>query len=98
MIYRIVKLHFQLDKVESFLALFDQVVTKVNKQSGCIEMFMTQDINNPEIFITHSKWESEIHLNNYRDSELFSIIWPTIKPWFEKKAEAWSMELITNSQ
>ncbi len=94
MIYRVVKLHFQTEKIQDFLGLFDQVVSKVNKQPGCIEMYMTQDINNPEIFITHSKWESEIDLNNYRDSELFLNIWPTIKPWFEKKAEAWSMSLI----
>ncbi len=96
MIYRIVKLHFQPEKIEDFLILFDQVALNVNNQPGCIEMFMTQDIHNPQIFITHSKWESENDLNNYRDSELFAIIWPTIKPWFEKKTEAWSMNLIDN--
>lgn len=94
MIYRIVKLHFQTDKVESFLTLFDQVVAKVNNQNGCVEMYMTQDVKNPEIFITHSKWESIDDLNNYRNSELFQNIWPKIKPWFEKKAEAWSMNLV----
>ena len=50
MIYRVVKLHFQKEKIQDFLDLFDQVVTKVNNQPGCIEMFMTQDIKNPEIF------------------------------------------------
>lgn len=94
MIYRIVKLHFHKDKVTNFLELFDQVVSKVNKQPGCIEMYMTQDVNNAGIFITHSKWESIEDLNNYRDSELFATIWPTIKPWFEQKAEAWSMNII----
>ncbi len=96
MIYRIVKLHFQTNKIGSFLELFNEVVTKVNKQPGCIEMFMTQDIHNPAVFITHSKWETENDLNNYRNSELFKAIWPTIKPWFELKAEAWSMQLVTN--
>ena len=96
MIYRIVKLHFQTTKTECFLELFNQVVTKVNKQPGCIEMFMVQDIHNPAIFITHSKWEKEEDLNNYRNSKLFKVIWPTIKPWFEVKAEAWSMQLVTN--
>ena len=38
----------------------------------------------------------EEDLNNYRNSELFKTIWPTIKPWFEVKAEAWSMQLVTN--
>ncbi len=94
MIYRIVKLHFQADKVADFLALFDQVVTKVNKQPGCIEMYMLQDLYNPAIFITHSRWEKEEDLNTYRNSELFQTIWPTIKPWFKEKAEAWSMDKI----
>ena len=40
--------------------------------------------------------EKEEDLNNYRNSELFKTIWPTIKPWFEVKAEAWSMHLVTN--
>jgi quinol monooxygenase YgiN len=92
MITRIVKLHFQEEKVTDFLALFDQVVTKVNGFSGCQKMYMLRDINNQCIFITHSLWDSEQDLNNYRDSELFQSIWPTIKPWFAEKPQAWSLD------
>lgn len=91
MITRIVKLHFQEDKVSDFLALFDQVVTKVNAYPGCQQMYMLRDIHTPSIFITHSIWDSENDLNAYRDSELFQSIWPTIKPWFAEKAQAWSL-------
>lgn len=92
MITRIVKLHFQEEKVEDFLLLFDQVVTKVNGFPGCHKMYMLRDIKNQSIFITHSLWDSEEDLNNYRDSELFLSIWPTIKPWFAERAQAWSLE------
>jgi quinol monooxygenase YgiN len=91
MITRIVKLHFQEEKVTDFLSLFDQVVTKVNAFPGCQEMHMLRDINNPTVFITHSLWDSEEDLNKYRDSELFQSIWPTIKPWFAEKPQAWSL-------
>jgi autoinducer 2-degrading protein len=91
MITRIVKLHFQEDKISDFLALFDQVVTKVNAFDGCQKMYMLRDIHNPAVFITHSIWNSENDLNAYRDSELFQSIWPTIKPWFAEKAQAWSL-------
>lgn len=91
MITRIVKLHFQEEKVFDFLSLFDQVVTKVNSFPGCQKMYMLRDVNNPSIFITHSLWDSEQDLNNYRDSELFQSIWPTIKPWFAERAQAWSL-------
>ena len=91
MITRIVKLHFQEEKVHDFLCLFDQVMTKVNAFPGCQKMHMLRDINNPTIFITHSIWDSEEDLNNYRDSKLFQSIWPTIKPWFAEKPQAWSL-------
>ena len=91
MITRIVKLHFQEEKVCDFLSLFDQVVTKVNAFPGCQKMHMLRDINNPTVFITHSLWDSEEDLNKYRDSELFQSIWPTIKPWFAEKPQAWSL-------
>ena len=35
MIIRIVKLQFQSEKTQDFLALFDSVVTKVNSFPGC---------------------------------------------------------------
>jgi heme-degrading monooxygenase HmoA len=54
-------------------------------------MYMLRDINNQSIFITHSLWDSEEDLNKYRDSELFQSIWPTIKPWFAEKPQAWSL-------
>ena len=92
MITRIVKLHFQEEKVTDFLALFDQVVTKVNGFPGCKKMYMLRDINNQSIFITHSLWNTEEDLNKYRDSELFQTIWPTIKPWFAEKPQAWSLD------
>ncbi len=92
MITRIVKLHFQEEKVNDFLSLFDQVVTKVNAFPGCQKMHMLRDINNPTVFITHSLWDSEEDLNKYRDSELFQTIWPTIKPWFAEKPQAWSLD------
>ena len=94
MIIRIVKLQFQSEKTQDFLALFDSVVTKVNSFPGCYHMHMVRDIRDPNLFFTYSHWENETALNNYRDSDLFQSIWPTIKPWFSQKAEAWSTEKV----
>ena len=57
-------------------------------------MHMVRDIRDPNLFFTYSHWENETALNNYRDSDLFQSIWPTIKPWFSQKAEAWSTEKV----
>ncbi len=94
MIIRIVKLQFHSEKTQDFLALFDSVVTKVNSFPGCYQMHMVRDIRDPNLFFTYSHWENETALNNYRDSDLFQSIWPTIKPWFSQKTEAWSTEKV----
>jgi hypothetical protein len=41
--------------------------------------------------MTYSAWENEEALENYRVSPLFQSIWPTIKPWFSARPEAWSL-------
>ena len=91
MITRIVKLTFEENKVEEFLAFFDTIKNVVNNFPGCYGMKLYQDIDRPNIIMTYSHWESINDLNNYRDSEAFGSIWPKIKPWFKEKPEAWSV-------
>jgi quinol monooxygenase YgiN len=92
MLTRIVKLHFQADKIDDFLTFFETIKWQVAKQPNCFGMKLLRDKNNPSIVFTYSKWENEEALNTYRDSELFGQVWLTIKPWFQEKAEAWSVE------
>lgn len=92
MIIRIVKLHFQEEKIQDFLDFFEGIKWKVAKQDDCFGMRLLQDKNQPEIVFTYSKWKDEKALNTYRDSELFGEVWPTIKPWFKEKAEAWTVD------
>ena len=93
MITRVVKIHFQEDKIQEFLTFFETIKFKVAKQPNCFGMKLLQDKNNPEIVFTYSLWKNEEALNNYRDSELFSNeVWPKIKPWFKEKAQAWTLE------
>ena len=92
MITRIVKLTFQEDKISDFLSFFDTIKHQVKLFPGCHGMKLLQDIHHPWIVMTYSRWENEDALNIYRDSEIFGIVWPTIKPWFAHKAEAWSVE------
>jgi len=54
-----------------------------------------RDINQPNIYITHSQWESETDLNNYRNSELFKTTWAKTKVLFSEKPLAFSVESLT---
>jgi len=91
MITRIVKLEFQKDRLQAFLDHFEEVKWSVASFPGCKGMKLMQDIKNPCVIMTYSHWENEETLENYRLSPLFQSIWPTIKPWFSAKPEAWSL-------
>jgi quinol monooxygenase YgiN len=90
---RIVKLTFQPDKLSDFHTHFETVKWKVASFPGCKGMRLLVDKTNANIVFTYSEWESEGALESYRKSELFGTLWPTIKPWFEKSAEAWSVDI-----
>lgn len=91
MINRIVKMTFHPDKVETFKGIFESSKEKIRSFAGCHYLALHQDINSPNIFFTYSKWESESHLNAYRESELFKTTWQNTKILFEAKPEAWSI-------
>lgn len=93
---RIVKLTFQEDKLQDFLNFFDTINTKVAGFEGCNGMKLLQDIHQPHVVFTYSDWDDEAALNNYRYSDLFKGVWTTIKPWFDAKAEAWSVDTYFN--
>lgn len=94
MILRIVKMKFKAEHCDEFLNLFNKYHSQIAGFRNCISVELLRDINDPQIFFTYSKWESESDLNNYRNSELFKSVWSQTKALFEQKAEAWSVEKI----
>ena len=92
MITRIVKLTFEEDKIDQFIAFFDTINRQVSRFEGCNGMRLLRDRHHPEIVFTYSSWKNEEALNHYRDSDLFGTVWPTIKPWFGAKPEAWTVD------
>lgn len=92
MLTRIVKLTFEESKIQEFFDFFETIKHKVNTFEGCRGMQLLRDIDNPKVVFTYSHWENVESLNNYRDSEVFGDVWPTIKLWFSEKPEAWSVE------
>ena len=91
MITRIVQLEFNQDKIEDFLRFFDMIKHQVNSFPGCHGMKLYQDIDRPTIVMTYSHWEDQEALDAYRNSKTFGTIWPKIKPWFNGKPQAWSV-------
>jgi len=97
MIIRIVKLGFRTEEIEDFLTNFEENKENIRNFEGCHHLSLIRDIHQPHQFFTYSHWESEDHLNNYRNSELFKGIWEHTKPKFNQKPEAWSTEELYSS-
>jgi heme-degrading monooxygenase HmoA len=93
MIQRIVKMTFRADEVDNFLSLFEEVKHKIRGREGCSGLTLLADINHKNILFTYSFWQSEDDLNAYRDSELFASTWRDTKSKFASKAEAWSVQV-----
>ena len=93
MIVRIVKMSFIPEKVTEFLNVFNQHSSAIANAEGCIDLQLIQN-NNSATFFTISKWQSEQDLENYRQSELFAIVWPQTKALFNQKAEAWTNNVL----
>lgn len=97
MVTRIVKMSFDKNNAELFLAIFNEHKSQIRAAAGCtyLELWQTEE-NDSSFFFTHSRWESEEHLNNYRRSDIFKIVWPKTKALFNAQPEAWTVNsLIT---
>ena len=92
MFTRIVKMEFRKEEIVSFLASFELVKRKIRDFPGCEHLKLLRDKNDPTIFFTYSKWNTEVALEAYRNSDLFKGVWATTKPKFRSKAEAWSVD------
>lgn len=90
---RIVKLSFYPQHLDDFLTHFETVKNKINQFPGCEGMQLLLDKKNKGVVFTYSQWENEHALEKYRNSELFSGIWPKVKKWFNDKPQAWSHDL-----
>jgi quinol monooxygenase YgiN len=94
MIIRVVKMTFKLEHISDFLNMFEEKQAAIASAKGCLHLELWQDKNNERVFFTYSHWEDESYLNQYRDSDLFAMVWPMTKQWFDAKAEAWTVSKV----
>jgi autoinducer 2-degrading protein len=92
MVTRIVKMSFDKSNAAQFLEIFNEHREQIRSAEGCsyLELWQTEE-SDLTLFFTHSKWESEDFLNNYRHSEIFKIVWPKTKVLFNAPPQAWTV-------
>ncbi len=94
MIKRIVKMSFDPEKVNDFLSVYKTNWNLIRSFEGCDHVELLRVEDTPNVFFTYSLWKSETHLNKYRDSELFNSVWSRVKPLFNDKPQAWTVNEI----
>lgn len=94
MIIRIVRMTFQDEKTDLFLAVFNSSKSHILEMDGCLHLELWRDLHEPNVFVTHSHWESEEALNRYRSSEFFGQVWKDTKALFSDKPVAYSVAKI----
>lgn len=91
---RVVRMVFEENQVDAFLANFHLHKEKIRNFPGCHHLELWQDENEKNIFMTYSHWNNEESLNQYRDSELFKSVWSYTKKLFKEKPMAFSAKKI----
>jgi quinol monooxygenase YgiN len=95
MIIRIVRMTFQADKTDAFFEVFNNSRQHIVDMEGCLHLELWRDIQQPNVFVTHSHWVSEDALNNYRSSSFFKRVWKETKVLFSEKPLAFSVEKVS---
>ncbi len=81
---------FREGEVPSFRRRFDRYRPHILASPGCLYLSLHQDLDDPQVLFTISRWESAQALEDYRRSELFREVWQQTKALFESAA-AWSL-------
>ena len=76
MIVRLVKMTFRNGEVARFQELFEEWRHRIIAFPGCGKLELLYDINEPDVFFTHSEWGSAEDLESYRNSAVFADVWP----------------------
>jgi quinol monooxygenase YgiN len=92
MIIRIVKMEFEESKVSDFLKTFSASSETIRAFSGCSHVALLRDEADSCVFFTYSHWDSEDHLNAYRESDFFKTVWSGTKKLFRCAPQAWSLK------
>lgn len=84
-------MEFDPSKTVDFEEIFQSSKPKIEKVTGCHEVELYRDSQKENVYYTHSLWEDEVALNNYRNSEFFADTWSRTKKLFSGKPMAFSL-------
>lgn len=85
---------FKPEFESEFLALFQSRSTLIRQFEGCRDLYLVKNTEASCAYTTISIWQSEVHLENYRQSLLFQETWALTKVGFAQRPVAVSYPII----
>jgi len=79
---------------ERFIQLFEIHREAISSMPGCQSLQIFHDLDSTCVFFTVSNWQTDDHLQQYRNSMVFKSLWPEVKSLFQSSAEAWTVNEI----
>ena len=89
-VVRLVRLYIRPEVVPDFDAWFALHEEAIARSPGCQSLRLLTDCApspNGVVRVTWSVWESPAHLDAYRKSALFGVVWPRTKTFFAAEPE-----------
>ena len=75
------------DKIEEFKKLTRPLIEESNREAGCIEYQLYEDISNSNVLTFVEKWKDQQAIDSHNSSEHFTSIVPELHPLCEAPAE-----------
>lgn len=70
------------ESLETFLDIFREAEPRIRASDGCLHLELWQDLRYPSVVTTYSRWQSEAHLEAYRQSPFFRETWEKTRQLF----------------
>lgn len=84
----------KIDKIQTVLPFYEELVTKTREEDGCISYELTHDLKDEGHFLFIEKWVDEEALKAHTESEHFTRLVPQIDQHIRKKAKYTRMKLV----
>ncbi len=88
---------FRPEAIPDFLSDFEDIKYRIRGFKGCHHLELWRGVDESNVLFTYSFWEDESALDNYRQSDLFKAVWKKTKVLFAERAEAWSVEVVSET-
>jgi quinol monooxygenase YgiN len=78
MIKVVAKSKIMIDKLETVLSLYEELVTATRQEDGCIVYELFQDVEDPSVLSMIEEWEDKASLDRHMKTEHFVRIVPMV--------------------